>query len=429
MSNRFLVRRRRMAACLMGMWLCPAALACAAVLNRAPLSLGEAEKLALENDPIAQQREAQAQAYSERAVAESQWPDPQLSLGLGDVPSNFKVGEDPDTELQIGLSQSFPRGRTLRFKSEQTNAMAQAENARAEDQRRTALKALRAAYLELRHQTHALAILEENRTLFAQLREITEQQYAAGRDNQHEVLRAQLELSLLEERLAEVAGMREGARADLAKWITAREAQRPLPDQSPELPEVPERAALLASLSCHPLMQAEGAMVQASMKSLAIAREQYKPGWMLNFMFGHRTSGGFEDNTSGERFSAAVTVDLPLFREKRQDRMLAASQKEQAAAEYARVDRLRELTRMAEGEYATWTQLGKRLDIYTGRAAAEAGQNAEATYNAYQNGLTDFTTLARARMTVLETELARLRAQSERGKAQANLLYLAGDCP
>ncbi len=412
----------------MALLLCPVAPAQESG-SKAPLSLGEAEQLALRNDPVAQQRKAQAQAFYERAVAEGQLPDPQLSLGLGDVPSNFKVDEDPDTELQLGLSQAFPRGRTLRYKSEQTNAMGKAESARVEDQHRTVLKAVRAAYLELSHQTHALAILEENRTLFAQLLDITEQQYAAGRNNQHEVLRAQLEFSLLEERVAEVGGMREAARAELAKWITAPQAERPLPDQGPLLPEVPERAAILASLRCHPLMQAEGAMVQASMKSLAIAREQYQPGWALNLMYGHRTSGGFEDNTSGERFSAAVTVDLPLFREQRQDRMLASSQQEHAAAEYARVDRLRELTRMAEGEHAAWTQLGKRLDIYTGRAAAEAGQNAEATYNAYQNGLADFATLARARMTVLEIALARLRVQSERGKAQANLLYLSGDCP
>ncbi len=429
MSNPDSLGRRRLPAFVMGLWLCLPVLSCAAEPSRERLSLREAETLALENDPAVRQRIVQAQAYAERAVAEGQLPDPQLSLGLADVPSNFRVGEDPDSEFQIGLSQAFPRGRTLHYKREQTNAMAQAENARAEDQRRTVLKTVRAAYLELGHQTHALAILDQNMMLFAQLRDIAEQQYAAGRDNQHEVLRAQLELSLLEERVAEVAGMREAARAELAKWITAAQAERPLPDQGPLLPEVPELAALLASLSCHPLMHAESAMVQASMKSLAIAREQYQPGWALNLMYGHRTSGGFEDNTSGERFSAAVTVDLPLFREQRQDRMLAASQREQAAAEHGRVDRLRELTRMAESEYATWEQLGKRLDIYTGRAASEARHGAEAAFNAYQNGLADFTTLARARMTVIETELARLRVRSERGKAQANLLYLAGDCP
>ncbi len=429
MSYHDCFRCSRPIVCSMILLMCPAALGQTQEVTNASLSLGEAEHLALEHDPVTRQREAQAQAFSERAVADGQLPDPQLSLGLGDVPSNFKADEDPDTEFQVGLSQAFPRGRTLRYKSEQTNAMAQAENARAEDQRRTVLKALRAAYLELSHQTHALAIFEENRTLFAQLQEITERQYAAGRDNQHEVLRAQLEFSLLEERLAEVAGMREAARAELAKWITTPQAERPLPAQYPVLPDVPEPAALVASLRCHPLMQAESAMVQASMKSLAIAREQYKPGWMLNLMFGHRTSGGFEENTSGERFGAMVTVDLPLFREKRQDRTLASSEREHAAAEYSRVDRLRDLTRMAQGEYATWRQLSKRLDIYRGHAAVEAAQNAEATFNAYQNGVADFTTLSRARMIVLDTRLALLRVQSERAKAQANLLYLAGDCP
>ncbi|MGH8563622.1 MAG: TolC family protein [Gammaproteobacteria bacterium] len=166
MSNHYPARRRRLSACLIGLCLCLAALGFAEDLTRAPLSLREAEQLAVRNDPVARQREAQAQAFYERAVVDGQLPDPQLSLGLGDVSSNFRVDEDPDTELQLGLSQAFPRGRTLRYKSEQTNAMAQAESARVEDQRRTVLKALRAAYLDLSHQTHALAILEENRTLF-----------------------------------------------------------------------------------------------------------------------------------------------------------------------------------------------------------------------------------------------------------------------
>ncbi|MDQ3773679.1 MAG: TolC family protein [Pseudomonadota bacterium] len=85
--------------------------------------------------------------------------------------------------------------------------------------------------------------------------------------------------------------------------------------------------------------------------------------------------------------------------------------------------------RRAQGELATWRQLGKRLDLYRRRAAPEAEQSAEATFNAYQNGITDFTTLARARMAVLDVALGLLRVQIQRTKNQARFLYLAGDCP
>ena len=76
MSNHFATRRRRLPACLMGLWLCPAAPGFANDLTRTPLSLHEAEHMALAHDPVTRQREAQALAFSERAVAEGQLPDP-----------------------------------------------------------------------------------------------------------------------------------------------------------------------------------------------------------------------------------------------------------------------------------------------------------------------------------------------------------------
>lgn len=398
--------------------------------TKLPLDLHEAEQLALERDPVTKQLQEQAGAFSERAVADGQLPDPQLSVGIAEVPiTNFNVGRNPDTEIQLGISQSFPRGRTLDYKSEQTQAMGSAEEARAENQRRTVLKALRIAYVELFYQLRAERILEENKKLFTQLRDITERRYAAGRDVQHELIRAELELSLLDDKLTDIVASQEMARAELAKWITHAQAERPLPAELPRFPQVPEPAALSSSLWQHPLMSAENAMVQASEKSVAIAREQYKPGWNINLMYADRTSGGFTENTSRDFFTALVTVDLPLFREKRQDRSLAASQKEHVAAQFSRADRLRELKQMAEGAYASFQQLGKRLELYRSRATVEAAQAAEATFNAYQNGVADFTTLARARMAVLDTQLGLLRIQIDRAKAQAKLLYLAGERP
>jgi outer membrane protein TolC len=430
MSYRYYLQWASLMAWLLGSLLLPTVQGQTQLSAKVPLALREAEQLALEKDPVTRQLQEQAGAFSERAVADGQLPDPQLSIGIAEVPlTNFNIARNPDTELQLGISQSFPRGCTLRFKSEQTLAMARTDEARAENQRRTVLKALRIAYFELLYQVRAEQILEENTRLFTQLRDITERQYAAGRDVQHEVIRAQLELSLLEDKLADAVANKGMARAELAKWISDPEAERPLPAELPQLMPVPEPAALFVLLPQHPLMRAENALVDASEKSVAIAREQYKPGWMLSMMFADRTSGGFAENTSRDFLTAMVTLDLPLFREKRQDRNLVASQKEHMAAQFSRADRLRELRQMAEAGYASFQQLGKRLELYRSRATIEAVQTAEAAFNAYQNGVTDFTTLVRARMAVVDTQLGLSRVQVDRAKVQANLLYLAGEHP
>jgi outer membrane protein TolC len=56
----------------------------------------------------------------------------------------------------------------------------------------------------------------------------------------------------------------------------------------------------------------------------------------------------------------------------------------------------------------------------------EAGANAQASLKAYQSGVTEFTTLMRARITDLDVRLDELRIRVDRAKAHARLLYLAG---
>ncbi|MGQ0658846.1 MAG: TolC family protein [Chromatiales bacterium] len=401
----------------------------AAAAEGGVLALSEAEALALEKDPLIHGYQSQSDAFVERAVAEGQLPDPQLQFGIQDLPTDtFSFTQDDFTMLVVGAQQAFPRGRTLRYASERMQAMSDAEAAKAAHQRLLVVQAVRNAYLELHYQNHAEAILRENRSLFEELLSITEKQYAAGRDNQHDVIRAQLELSLLDDRLTETASDREQALAELAKWIAPAQAQRPLSEELPSLAALPAKEALATNLPKHPAIQAENAMVNASEKSVAIAGEQYKPGWMLDISYGYRDQD-FTGTDLTDFFSAMVTMDLPLFPGKRQDRALAASEKEVTAATYNRAEKLRELTRVLEAVYAKYERLGERFDLYEKRARVEAAQTTEATLAAYETGRADFISMLRARMTDIDTQLMALRIQVDRAKAQADLLYLAGETP
>jgi outer membrane protein TolC len=402
----------------------------AARADEAPLALAEAERLALEADPVIAQFRAQSAAQSERAVAEGQLPDPELSFGIAEVPlDNFSFSEHEDTEFRLGLSQMFPPGRTRQYRTERMDAMAEADRARALDQRLQVLREVRNAYIELYYQQEALRILEQNRELFREMADIAERQYAEGRDNQHDVIRAQLELSLIEDRIEQTRGEIEVARAELAKWVGAEHAARPLARELPTLSAPAALDALVAQLPQHPLLAVEDAAIAAAQKSVAIAEEQYKPQWMLDFMLSENTGSAFDQRTGPDFAGVFLKMSLPIFTDKRQDRQLAASQQEALAARYGRADRLRELTRLAKNGYANLERLTRRLDLYRMRATVEAAQTREATFNAYQNDLTDFETLVRTRVLALETELELLRVHADYLKNRVNLLYLSGEEP
>ena len=392
------------------------------------LTLKEAEEIALESDSLTLSFNASAEALNQQSIADSQFSDPKLKIGAMNFPvDTFNRGQEPMTQLQIGVQQMFPRGRTLEYKGSHTEALSDVESARAQDRQLSVKRSVRNAYLDLYFQIQSTHILTEHERLFVQLLDITQKHYAVGRDNQHDVLRAQLELSLLQDKLVELGGMKQAAVAELAKWISYEKASQALPDEQPMLPKIPSLIVITKSLFQHPLILAQDNMIEAIRQQVEIAKEQYKPGWMLDVTYGGRTGNNFDGSNRADFFSAIVLVDIPLFTGKRQDKRVAASKKRHIAAKFTRTDRLRELRRMTERKYARWEQLRERYELYETRTLIEAAQNTEATLKAYQSDVTDFTTLMRARLTELSTELAMVRLRVEQAKVQADLLYYAGD--
>ncbi len=389
------------------------------------ITLAEAERLALEHDPAVRTHEARAAALDEAAVADGQLPDPRLRTGLYNLPlDDFSLASQPTTQWRLGIQQAFPRGDSLKYKAGRTRARAEAERAQAALSAAQARRGVREAFLEILYQQGAHRIVVENRALFAALVNITQAHYGAGRSDQQDVLRAELELSRLDDRLDRIRNAEESARADLQRWIGAA-ASRPLAPGLPGLPAPPAETELRRALERHPEITRRSAVIQARQQAVDLAREQYKPGWGLGVeyrkRFGHDPGGDARTDMA----AVMLTLDLPLFTEKRQDRRLAASQKEADAAFLERADTYRRMRRLLAREYANWRRLGDRAARYDSELVDAAHQNAEAALNAYQSGTLEFTNLMRARITELDVQLQALRVGVDRLKAQARLLYLA----
>jgi outer membrane protein TolC len=392
----------------------------------AALDLGEAIRIALDNDPASAASRATARAYTENAVADGQLPDPRLRTGLYNLPlDDFDIDSQPTTQLRLGVEQAFPRGDTLHHRQLRAESLAGEAQATAATTSLQTVRDVRRYFLELYYQVRAAAIVAETRELFAQLVDITQAHYGSGRVSQQDVLRASLELARLDDRATRIETAADESRAALAEWLDAA-ADQPLANRFPDLPDLPAKAQLDAALLQHPVLQAETARVNAMKQGVRIAQEQYKPGWSAGVEYRKRFGDDPDGDPRSDMMAAMLTVDLPLFTGNRQDRRLAASIAETEAAELRRDDKLRELRRMLATDYAEWQRLGERALLYESRLLREATANAEASLHAYQSGVTEFTTLMRARITELDVRLDELRIRVDRARAQANLLYLAG---
>ena len=391
------------------------------------LSLQQAEQLALETDPLIMSYKASSRSYDAESTANATLPDPKLRLGMFNVPlDTFSTSEDPSTQLRIGIQQEFPRGDTTDLKQQQSKWLAQAATAQAEDQRLQLLMNVRETYLNLYHEIEAGSIVNETRALFLKLVKITEDQYAAGRANQQDVIHADLELSRLDDRATKIQGNEDEYRAYLAQWV-GDVAWKDIDSNLPVLPDVPDNIEINQLLTQHPAVMAETARVEASRTMIEVTRQDYKPGVGAFVEYRKRFGENPDGSDRSDMMAAMVTVDIPLFTENRQDKHVAAREESTNAARYSRDDKLRILKRKLDKDRAIYRRLGERELIYKNKLINSAASNAEASLNAYQSGVTEFTTLMRARITELDVRLDNLRIQVDRLRAQARLLYITGE--
>ncbi|HIF0260748.1 TPA: TolC family protein [Legionella pneumophila] len=146
-----------------------------ALAQNLPLTLTEAEHLAINKSPELQRLNANSQALIQQSIADRQLPDPQLAAGTINVPTDtFSFTQDEMTMVQVGLQQQFARGRSLKMKSQQTRALAKTERTKIKEQKLTLIRTVREVWLELYYWTEALRTLKANERAWGAMEQPTD---------------------------------------------------------------------------------------------------------------------------------------------------------------------------------------------------------------------------------------------------------------
>ncbi len=387
------------------------------------LTLDGAVAIALgANDPTVARFRERASALEDRAVSDSQLPDPQLRVGLANLPvDTFDFDQEAMTQVQVGLRQSFPRGKTLSKTRERREAEAAGQRASATLQELQIALDTRSTWLDLYYWLGARQTVQESRDAVNELVQVIQTSFSTGLRSNQDLLRAELELSLLDDRAVEVERQIDDLVAELSRLIGPENAFRPIADSFPALPAPPDRQIIEDGLANHPVADVEDALVKVRDRDVDIAKQQYRPGWSLD------TGYGLRGGDRADFASLMVVLDVPLFTGKRQDRRLAAARKERAAAQFDRMATLLDLKKAFDRNYADWLRLDERISLFDKVVLNRASANSDAALDGYQNQVTDFAELIRSRLAELDTELQLRRLRVDHAKAQSRLLFLTGE--
>jgi outer membrane protein TolC len=392
------------------------------------LTLEKALALAGDDDPALAQIESNALALDEQAVADGQLPDPKASFALQNFPTdNFSRSREGMTQIVVGASQAFPRGKTLAYKSRKTESMASAMRAQLDEQKLIIERSIRLAWFDLYYWEQALSTVKKSEALLNKVLEATEIHYSTGGSNAQDVVSAELELSILHDKKVDIDRHIAIKRAELAKWIGQEAARGELSSEFPDMLPLLSYDDIDLSLTAHPSIRISEAMINAGKQSIKIAEEEYKPGFNVGMNYGMREGDLPDGDNRPDFLSVKLTLDIPLFASNRQDRRLSASRHETKSAQYKRNDTLRSLKAMLATEYANWQRYDERVKHYDTSVIRQASENFEASLQAYQEDRTDFSSLIRAQVMELDARLRGLKLKTDKAKAHARLLYLQGE--
>ncbi len=391
-----------------------------------PLTLQEAEELALYDEPGQNSFIYRAAALRDKSVAGGQLPDPKMRIGMANFPiQSGGFTTEGMTQAQLGIRQVFPGGDTRELTTQKFRTLSDEMTQKADSRGRDVLTAVRIAWLETHYWREAHQIAIESRPFFDDLVTITRSLYAVGRKSQQDVLRADLELRRLDDRIIDMGNQHGRSRAALSQWVGA-ESERPLATLLPGWTAVPPLEVLRTDLRAHPAMLAADANVDASLVDIDLAEQEYKPDWALDLGYGYRDGFLSNGQSRSDFISLSVTVDLPFFRAKRQDKSVGAALSQRRAADQSREELLRRLNSQLDAEYVRWRDLGRRLELYEEMILGVSADNATAALAAYQSDTGDFADAMRGYVDDLNTRIDYIRLQVERAQSYAVLANLGG---
>jgi outer membrane protein TolC len=351
-------------------------------------------------------------------------PDPTVSVGYMSGflrPPFFPSAATPDAWRQVGVSQELPYPGKLALRSRVAATEADLSRWTYEDARVRLIADLKMAYADYVLVTRTLEIVEQNKTALEQFRGIAEARFAVGKASQQDVLRAQLELSILLERVASLQRDRTALEAEINRLVY-RSPGTPVPVGDPidtpptgSLENLQERAA-----RHYPALKRDEQRITRGQQALALAKREQLPDFGISF-----TTQKYVGRMPW-MYGIDFMVKVPIFFQRKQRPLVA-----EAAASLEAANRMREGTlsdaaaRVAQ-EYAAMTTSQRLMDLYGDSVLPLARLALESSTASYEVGSVDFLTLLTNFITVLNYEVSFEEQRARYRQALARLESLVG---
>ncbi len=366
-------------------------------------------------------------AAAERVPQVRALPDPKLSYRYYIREVETRVGA---MRQGFGLSQTFPWLGKLDLRANAAAGEAEAQRRRFEVERLQLFYDVTHAWVEYAHLRRRIAIVRRNMDLVQHMEQVGRARYRAAAASHPDVIRAQLELGKLEDRLKALEALREPLAAELnAALNRPMDRELPWPEKIAYEPVSLDEQRLRARLGeSNPELKALDARLAAAKRRTELARKAYYPDVTLGVDYTDvaDSTGGRNPADDGEDAVAVMaTINLPIWRDKLAAGVREAKRRQWAAARDRR-QRANDLGARLSLALYHFRDAERKLNLYRETLVPKATEAFKTSESAFRAANADFTDVVDAQRVLLEFELAAERALADRAQRLAELEMLVG---
>ena len=393
------------------------------------LSLNDLIDEALKNSPYVEVFEKNKDALWERPSQVKAWDDPKVTLGVTNLPTDdFDFNKQDMTQKTVSVMQNipFPGISTLKEKAAVEQAKG-AEKELANIEIKT-VNAVKKIYYDLYFIYQSIEITDENIDLMKKFVELTQTKYEVGNGLQEDILKSQVELYKLEEKLINLKQKDVSMRADMLRLLNRNDGDKL--QGVPKLEKTVDTVSLedlkTEALEKNPLLLQLKHSVAGKEAEYLLAKKSYFPRFSITAAYGQRDDWKSADRDRPDFMSLLFGIDVPIWFKSKQNKKVVESQLRilQAKAQLQSVNN--DISYKLNDLQARIKKDQELVSLYENQIIPEAAQSLDSNMSAYQVGRLDFLNLLNSQMTLLNYEIKFHKVLSDLQKNFADLEVVVG---
>lgn len=369
------------------------------------------------------------QAQKQKAPQVSALPDPKISYSHFISSIETRVGP---MEHKVGIAQSFPWFGTLSLREEIADIKTKAAHYAFLAKKNSLVSDVVRAFFELSYLDDSYEITKSNLDLLKKMEEVLTQRYRSKSGSQSNLIKIQLELGKLEDKLREIDALKEPLRVEFNSLLN-RDLESPvhLVKQNLAIGNkfLSKTESALESIleERNPEIQLLETLDRANKQGITLAKKDYYPKFSvgLDYTFiGEREQAGFE--SGDDAIAAMVSMTLPFNFSKNSAALKEAKFKSNASHKNLVATTFRLKALLARTLFNV-KDSKRKISLYEATLVPKAEEGLEVAFTNFESGSISFLDLLDAERELLSFQLELSRASTDFAIQSSKLRALLGD--